>query len=74
MPGAWDMMSQTTFSAPIGFLEAGGDVEGILASVEKDVNYFAVVRERWVLDNDNKLKSGRSARCPCSTSFSTKTH
>lgn len=37
------MMSSTTFSAPMGFLEAGGDVDGILAGVRRSTKYFALV-------------------------------
>ena len=38
------MMSSTAFSAPMGFLEAGDDVEGIIAGVVRDIKYFALVR------------------------------
>jgi hypothetical protein len=38
------MMSHMTFSAPMGFLEAAGDVDGIIAGIKRDLRYFAVVQ------------------------------
>ncbi len=37
-------MSSMTFSAPMGFLEAAGDIDGIIAGLNRDIRYFAVVQ------------------------------
>lgn len=40
---AFDVIGELTFSKPLGFLEEGRDVDGIIAALEKMLDYSAVV-------------------------------
>lgn len=40
---AFDVIGELTFSKRLGFLDRGEDVDGIIGSVERNLNYFAVV-------------------------------
>lgn len=40
---AFDVIGELTFSKPLGFLERGGDVDGIIAALEKMLNYSGKV-------------------------------
>lgn len=41
---AFDVIGELTFSKPLGFLERGHDVDGIIASLEKMLDYSGKVR------------------------------
>jgi hypothetical protein len=40
---AFDVIGELTFSKPLGFLEQGGDVDGIIAALEKMLDYSGKV-------------------------------
>lgn len=40
---AFDVLGELTFSKRLGFVDRGEDVDGIIGSVERNLNYFAVV-------------------------------
>lgn len=42
-PDAFDVIGELTFSKPLGFLEKGHDVDGIIASLEKMLDYSGKV-------------------------------
>ena len=42
---AWDNIGEITYGAPMGFLEKGGDISGILKDADRSLDYFAVVRK-----------------------------
>lgn len=41
---AFDVIGELTYSKPLGFLEQGRDVDGIIASLEKILDYAGKVR------------------------------
>lgn len=43
---AFDVIGELTFSKQLGFLEKGRDVDGIIAALEKMLDYSAVVSNR----------------------------
>ncbi|KAB2580339.1 Cytochrome P450 monooxygenase tropD [Lasiodiplodia theobromae] len=49
---AWDAISDVTFSKPIkeGFLNKGGDIDDLLSTAEKALDYFAAVGQIPILD------------------------
>ncbi|KAK5046280.1 hypothetical protein LTR84_008423 [Exophiala bonariae] len=48
---AFDVIGELTFSKPLGFIEQGRDIEGIIGSIEKMLDYAAVVGQWPFLDN-----------------------
>lgn len=40
---AFDVIGEMTFSKPLGFLEKGGDVDGIIAAIEHMLDYSGKV-------------------------------
>lgn len=69
------MMSFMTFSAPMGFMNAGGDVQGIIKSLEWDTKYFALVGLPVSRKQEETVSnlSDRWVRSHFSMSFWTKT-
>ncbi|KAJ5625764.1 hypothetical protein N7510_002073 [Penicillium lagena] len=47
---AFDVIGELTFSKPLGFLERGGDVGGIIAALEKMLNYSGKIGQMPWLD------------------------
>jgi len=47
---AWDVNGQMVYSEPMGFLDAGSDVQNILADAERSLDYFAIVGQIPSLD------------------------
>ncbi|CAF9903459.1 MAG: hypothetical protein GOMPHAMPRED_000275 [Gomphillus americanus] len=48
---AWDNIGEITYGAPMGFLEKGGDISGILQDADNSLDYFAIVGQAPWLDN-----------------------
>ncbi|KAJ9633926.1 hypothetical protein H2201_008599 [Coniosporium apollinis] len=48
---AWDVVGEVTFSQPIGFLEEGTDINDMLVTAEKALDYFAVITQMPKLDH-----------------------
>lgn len=40
---AWDVVGEVTFNEPIGFLERGSDIDGMLHTADQALDYFAIV-------------------------------
>lgn len=40
---AWDVVGEVTFDEPLGFLEKGSDIDGMLQTADEALNYFAAV-------------------------------
>ena len=52
---AFDVIGELTFSKPLGFLEKGNDVDGIIVALEHMLDYVRKVRiAYWI--NDLKAK------------------
>ena len=47
----WDVVGQTTFSEPIGFLQHGSDFDGTIHIAEQSVEYFSFVSSMPFLDH-----------------------
>ncbi|CAL5867508.1 uncharacterized protein PFLUO_LOCUS1727 [Penicillium psychrofluorescens] len=47
---AFDVIGELTFGKPLGFLERGGDVDGIIAALEKMLNYSGKIGQIPWLD------------------------
>jgi cytochrome P450 len=47
---AFDIVGQLTLSRPLGFLEAGRDVDGMIAEVTKEFDYRGIVQNMPILD------------------------
>ncbi|KAH8807084.1 cytochrome P450 [Xylogone sp. PMI_703] len=47
---AFDVIGELTFSKPLGFLEQGSDVDGIIAALEKMLNYSGKIGQMPWLD------------------------
>lgn len=41
---AFDVIAEMTWSSSLGFLEAGEDVNAMIRTMERDMDYFAPVR------------------------------
>ena len=41
---AFDMVLEMTMSRNLGFMKAGGDVDGVLKQLQKDLDYRGIVR------------------------------
>lgn len=41
---AFDVIGELTFSQPLGFLEKGADIDGIIGALEKMLDYSGKVR------------------------------
>lgn len=46
----WDVVGETTFSKPFGFLQAGKDINTTLHTAEKTLDYFVLVSQLPALD------------------------
>jgi len=66
---AWDVVGEVTFNQPMGFLEAGNDVNGMLNTADKGLDYFAAVRTRKFYRSNEVLivSHHRSHKCPSLT-------
>ncbi|RDL29798.1 uncharacterized protein BP5553_10663 [Venustampulla echinocandica] len=47
---AWDVISQLTFSRPMGFMDEGKDYSGLLGTADKALDYFSVIGQIPALD------------------------
>lgn len=43
---AWDVVGEVTFDQPIGFLEKGSDIDGMLKTADEALDYFGTVSRR----------------------------
>ena len=41
---AWDVVGEVTFNEPIGFLEMGADIDNMIHTADRALDYFAIVR------------------------------
>ncbi|KAI9737355.1 MAG: hypothetical protein M1834_009509 [Cirrosporium novae-zelandiae] len=59
---AWDVLGDVTFSQPMGFLEKGGDIDNLLRTADKALDYFAVVGQipklDWLFDKNPIVRIG----------------
>ncbi|KAK4183148.1 Pisatin demethylase [Podospora australis] len=59
---AWDLITSATFSRRFGYMDAGCDHDSTLKSVQKSINYFAVVGQMpwldFVLDKNPIVRIG----------------
>ena len=57
MKVAFDVITEMTMSRSIGFMKAGGDVDGVLKTLQKELDYRGIVSQYHILD-PNVLSSG----------------
>lgn len=71
---AFDVITEITYSKTLGFVEKGGDIEGILAGLEKWFCYVGPVGNAHSHQPRNKVvdKQFRLAKSLCWTRFSTR--
>lgn len=73
---AWDVVGEVTFDQPMGFLEKGADVDGMLRTADEALGYFGTVKLRRSQELTESVADGgsrRSATCRPSTPGSPKT-